>query len=130
VRLLLDTNVLLWWLFTPGRLGARAHEAVAAPTNDVYVSAVTGWEIALKVALGKLRVPADVRRWLPSALVESRFTGLPIGMEHALAVGGLPEHHRDPFDRLLIAQAEIEELTIVTGDRQLAAYDVPLLGCW
>ena len=128
MRLLLDTNALLWALLRPSRLG-RARHAIEDPTNDVLVSIVCAWEIAIKLALGKLSAPPNASGWLPRQLAAKRFTLLPIALEHALAVEHLPPHHRDPFDRLLIAQATIEGLTIVTGDPQFAAYRVPVIGC-
>jgi PIN domain nuclease of toxin-antitoxin system len=99
------------------------------PSNLVYVSAVSGWEIAIKAALGKLLVPVDPRRWLPEQVRAANFTPLSVTLEHALGVSDLPRHHADPFDRLLLAQAVAEELTIVTGDRQFDAYGVPLVRC-
>ncbi len=129
MNLLLDTNALLWSLGDPDRLGVAARLLVSEPGNVVYVSAASAWEIALKVALGKLEAPDDPSAWLPDAVRASRFTPLSITIEHALGVHRLPQHHADPFDRLLVAQAIAEHLTIVTGDRQLEAYGVPLVLC-
>jgi PIN domain nuclease of toxin-antitoxin system len=95
----------------------------------VYVSAASAWEIAIKVSLGKLTAPANAQAWLPEAVRASRFIQLRITIEHALGAQGLPKHHADPFDRLLVAQAIVEQLTIVTGDRQLEPYGVPLVLC-
>jgi PIN domain nuclease of toxin-antitoxin system len=120
---LLDTHALLWWLFDDPRLGTAAREAVADPLNVVYVSAVSVWEVAIKRAMGKLRAPDDLAVQVDAA----GFERLPIGFDHAERVGALPRHHRDPFDRLLVAQAQVEGATLVTGDRALAAYDVPRL---
>jgi PIN domain nuclease of toxin-antitoxin system len=128
VRLLLDTNALLWALVSPARLGA-ARRAIEDPANDVFVSAASAWEIAIKLSLGKLDAPPDAATWLPVQLAARRFTPLPIGLEHALSVEALPPHHRDPFDRLLVAQAIVERLTIVSGDPQLRNYAVPLILC-
>ena len=123
MRLLLDTHVLLWALTDDPRLGTEARDAISDGQNAVFVSAVSAWEITIKGALGKLRVPDD----LPAQLQDARFEGLDVTIEHALAVGNLPEHHRDPFDRLLIAQARVSTLTLVTHDPQVQRYDVALL---
>ncbi|MBI2321763.1 MAG: type II toxin-antitoxin system VapC family toxin [Chloroflexi bacterium] len=129
MNLLLDTNALLWWLGEPERIRSEVRRAIADARNAVYVSAASAWEIAIKAALGRLSVPPDARTWLPEALRANRFTPLLIGMEHALGVEHLPRHHADPFDRLLLAQALAEGLTIVTGDPQLEPYGIPLLRC-
>ncbi|MGH3529468.1 MAG: type II toxin-antitoxin system VapC family toxin [Pseudonocardiaceae bacterium] len=122
MRLLLDTNVLIWWLAESPRLSKETRDAITAEP-EVIVSAVSAFEIAVKSAIGKLRVPGD----LEVQIVEQAMTELPVTLRHGLAVGQLPMHHRDPFDRLLIAQAQCEGLTIVTADRTFAAYDVPIM---
>jgi len=122
VRLLLDTNVLIWWLAESPRLSKETRDAITAEP-EVIVSAVSAFEIAVKSAIGKLRVPDD----LEVQIVEQAMTELPVTVRHGLAVGQLPMHHRDPFDRLLIAQAQCEGLTIITADRAFAAYDVPIM---
>jgi PIN domain nuclease of toxin-antitoxin system len=116
VRLLLDTHALLWSLIGSRRLGSVARDAIEDPDNDVYVSPVSAWEIAVKRASGKLPVPPNVASWLPAELAASGFMDLPMTIPHALAVEALPPHHRDPFDRLLVAQARSEGLTLVTSD--------------
>lgn len=123
MRLLLDTHVLVWWLDDDPRLGDKARRAIGHPRNEAAVSAATAWEISTKVALGKLRFEHD----LLSVLRTNDFTPLPISVEHATAAGALPRHHGDPFDRLLIAQAVTEGLTVVTGDRRFGTYDVAVL---
>jgi PIN domain nuclease of toxin-antitoxin system len=116
----LDTNVLLW--AEDDRLGADASAAIEQAT-DVYVSSATIWEIEVKRATGKLRAPDD-----PIALVDDAgFDRLPITFEHAIEAGRLPLHHRDPFDRMLVAQARLENLTLATSDESIARYGVPLL---
>jgi PIN domain nuclease of toxin-antitoxin system len=127
MRLSLDTHVFLWSLTEDSRLSPHVRDALNEPTNDVFVSAVVAWEIMIKVALGKLAVPEDVTYWLPSELRRRNLTPLGIDLLHVLALERLPQHHRDPFDRLLLAQARAESLTIVSHDRVLAAYDVPVL---
>ncbi len=117
--LLLDTSALLWWLDKSERLGQRARDAIVDPGNRVYVSVVSAWEIVIKLGVGKLSLPPDVAAWLPERLYASRFTPLPVDLHHTLEVERLPGHHNDPFDRLLIAQATLETLTIVTGDPQI-----------
>lgn len=124
MRLLLDTHVWLWLQHAPERLGADALRDVEDPGNDVLLSAASSWEIAIKWALGKLPLPAPPDQYVPDRVLTSGVTPLPIQHRHALAVAQLPLHHRDPFDRLLVAQAREEAAVIVTGDRAFAAYDV------
>jgi PIN domain nuclease of toxin-antitoxin system len=123
VRLLLDTNALLWLLMEPERLPDNALEIVESTANDVHVSVVSIWEIEIKAAKNNLETPPD----LEAALAKQRFDALPVTMRHVLAVESLPRHHRDPFDRMLIAQAQIEGLTIVTSDRTMRRYPVATL---
>lgn len=123
MELLLDTHVLLWWLARDPTLGERAREAISSPDSIVAVSVASAWEIAIKRAIGKLDTPAD----LEHQLRHHRFTVLPIRLPHALRAGELPPYHADPFDRMLVAQAELEELTIVTRDPVLGRYGVATL---
>jgi PIN domain nuclease of toxin-antitoxin system len=120
VRLLLDTHALIWALANPDRLSPQAAEAIRAEANDVFVSIVSPWEIAIKKSLGKLRAPDD----LQVQLDEKRFELLPISLRHTES---LPRHHGDPFDRMLIAQARVEGLSIVTADPSFAGYDVTVV---
>ncbi|MYE81709.1 MAG: type II toxin-antitoxin system VapC family toxin [Gammaproteobacteria bacterium] len=122
-RLLLDTHVVLWWLTDEGRLREEARQAIAAGRNEVLVSAVTGWEIAIKRALGKLRAPDDMEL----VVEDAGFGPLPLLFRHAERAGSLPMHHRDPFDRMLVAQAQIEGLVLVTRDERLSRYEVETL---
>ena len=121
--LLLDTRVLLWWLDDPASLQTPHRRLIADPRTRVYVSAAVAWEITIKRQLGKLVAPDD----LEAALEEERFQHLPITVRHALAVAELPAIHGDPFDRIQIAQARLEGLTIVTRDGTIPRYDVPCL---
>ncbi len=121
MRLLLDTHVLLWWLEDPTLLSRAARNAIQDGANTVYVSAAVAWEITLKKALGKLDAPDD----LEDVLRANRFLHLPITISHALAVRSLPDHHRDPFDRILIAQALHEGFRLVNRDSEIAKYPVP-----
>ena len=122
MRLLLDTHVLLWWLMNDFALAALARSAISEAVR-AYVSAATVWEIAIKQSSGKLDAPADLLRQLE----HHRFEQLPISLNHAYAVGSLPRHHNDPFDRILVAQAAAEGLTIVTRDPRISQYGVPTL---
>ena len=123
MTLLLDTSVFIWWVTGDSRLGVRARAAIAAPERDVYVSAVSAWEIAIKRGLGKLAFNGDV-----GALVEQEeFDELPVRIAHALEAESLPLHHRDPFDRMLVAQSRQERLTLLSSDRIFVRYDVELL---
>jgi PIN domain nuclease of toxin-antitoxin system len=124
LRYLLDTHVLLWWLFDDPKLSSMAVDVIRAPDNTIFVSSASGCEIATKHRLGKLPHAGEAVRDLLSLLRKSRMTVLPITMEHALAAGALPGPHRDPFDRMLIAQGQIEGLPIVTSDRVFHQYSV------
>jgi PIN domain nuclease of toxin-antitoxin system len=123
LRLLLDTHVLLWWLADDPTLGGDARKAIADGEAVVTVSAASAWEISIKRAAGKLEAPDD----LEAQLERQRFVPLPISIGHALRAGELPHHHDDPFDRVLVAQAELEGLTIVTRDENIARYAVATL---
>jgi len=127
VRLLLDTHVLLWTLGDETRLAPAARRAIAGRANRVFVSSVNAWEIAIKAALGRLKIPPDMQEWLPLELEHYRFEELPLTIRHCAAVHRLPPHHADPFDRALIAQASTEGLTLVTSDSQMKRYGVPIL---
>jgi len=127
VRLLLDTQVWLWLQTTPRKLGPRALDVVSDPGNDLLLSAASSWEIAIKYALGKLDLPAPPSEYVPSRMQASGTDGLAITHAHALHVAGLPDHHRDPFDRLLVAQAQVESLPVLTADPQFGRYDVEVM---
>ncbi len=121
MRLLLDTHVLLWWLRDEPRLQPSAHAAISDPRSEVFVSAASVWEAAIKRALGKLKFEtSDVL----ASFAAGRFRQLQVTVEHALAAGELPRHHNDPFDRMLVAQAVTEGLTLVTHDPALKPYRV------
>ena len=124
MRLLLDTHVFIWWLTDDRRLGRPAREALTDTASVVHVSAATCWELAIKASLGRLRLEGiDLEEEIPA----NGFVELPMTARHALRAGGLPKHHADPFDRMLAAQAQLEELTLVTHDRALARYGVEVL---
>ncbi len=130
MRLLLDTNIVLWWLFEPERLTRDVFATIVDPENTVYVSVASAWEMAIKVATKRLAVPPDLAAWLPAQFDRQGFMTLTVDLHHVLAVETLPRLHRDPFDRLLVAQAQAHRLTIATADRVFAAYGVDHLPCW
>jgi PIN domain nuclease of toxin-antitoxin system len=123
MNLLLDTHVLLWCLGAPDRLQRETRRKIEAPATVIFVSAVSAWEIEMKRSLGKLKVPAD----LEDQLQEKRFTELPVRMRHVHALRSLPSLHRDPFDRMLVAQAVADGLVVVTADEKVRAYPVRTL---
>jgi PIN domain nuclease of toxin-antitoxin system len=123
MKLLLDTHAFLWWDAKDVRLSESLRSAIASPRNDVFVSAATVWEIAIKRASGKLIFGRPVGK----TIEEYGFMPIPITVEHAEWAGGLPQLHRDPFDRLLVAQAQLEGLVLVTVDDQILRYQVPHL---
>jgi len=122
VRLLLDTHAFLWWRANDRRLPRRAREAIAN-ADVVFVSAATAWEAAIKAALGRLRYPDTIEKGVEA----SGFEKLPISLEHAERAVRLPQHHHDPFDRMLVAQAQAEALTLVTDDARIVRYEVAVL---
>ncbi len=121
MTLLLDTHAFLWWLDDPQLLSKAARKAIGNGKNTVYISAAVAWEIAIKRSLGKLDAPDD----LETAMVANRFLSLPVTISHALAVRTLADHHRDPFDRLLITQAKLEGFKLVSRDPHIPRYGVP-----
>lgn len=127
MNVLVDTHVWLWMLTDPARLGPATHDIIGDERNGLLLSAVSSWEIAIKYQLGKLPLPETPEQYVPHRMRRSGVVGLPIEHAHALAVALLPQHHPDPFDRLLIAQATEEGLAILTVDDQLAPYDVELI---
>ncbi|HXR38318.1 MAG TPA: type II toxin-antitoxin system VapC family toxin [Terracidiphilus sp.] len=123
MKLLVDTHAFLWWDSNDALLPPALRAAIASPQNQVFVSAVTVWEIAIKRALGKL----IFGQGLGTAIENHGFTALPITVEHAEWAGSLPQLHRDPFDRLLVAQVQLEGLVLATVDEQILRYAVPHL---
>ena len=127
MRVLVDTQCWLWMAASPTKLSKRALSIVESPNNDVFLSAASAWEIAIKHALGKLRLPEAPARYVPTRAEILRTVPLPIEHDHALRVAILPPLHRDPFDRVLIAQAQIEDLPILTADPVFDLYDVTVI---
>jgi len=125
VRLLLDTHVLIWAVTWPDRLPPRLRDAILSARTTVLVSAASAWEIAIKRALGRLTFPLER---FDAVLEEAGFAPLPISAAHAIEAGGLPRHHADPFDRMLVAQARSDDLMLASEDPLVAAYDVRLFG--
>lgn len=123
MKLLLDTHVLLWWLANPEEILPTALKAISSPTNEVYVSAASLWEMSIKQHMGKLSLPGDPIEVLASM----GFAMLDISAEHGWRAGGLPPHHKDPFDRMLVAQADIEGMVLVTRDTHIPKYGIPVL---
>jgi PIN domain nuclease of toxin-antitoxin system len=123
MRLLLDSHVLVWWSLYPGRLRASTREAIASSDNDVFLSAASVWELNLKIARQKLALPPN----FAARLIADGFEQLDITVDHAMRTAALPALHGDPFDRLLIAQTLTEGLMLVTSDREICRYDVPVL---
>jgi PIN domain nuclease of toxin-antitoxin system len=126
-RLLLDTHVFLWWVNDAPDLTAAARLAISDPDNECYLSLASCWEIAIKSSLGKLKLARPFERFVSEQLRANNFTLLNIELRHTARVEKLPFHHRDPFDRLLIAQAITEKLIIVAADRAFSDYGVKLL---
>ncbi len=127
MRILLDTHCWLWWITTLEKLSPTAQQLIMDGHNEVFLSAASSWEIAIKYSLGRLPLPEAPEKFVPPRLTRDAITPLPISHSHALRVASLPLHHRDPFDRLLISQAQLEQLTIMTVDKQFEAYEVELI---
>jgi PIN domain nuclease of toxin-antitoxin system len=124
MNLLIDTHVLIWWSANSRRVGRSARELISASQNSIWVSTASIWEISIKTSIGRLEISGILDGRIPGDLEQHGFRTLPIELRHALAVRDLPLHHRDPFDRMLIAQARCEDLTFLTADHLIAAYDV------
>lgn len=127
MRAILDTHTFLWWLTDDPQLSPRARKVISRGDNKLFLSAASGWEMAIKAALGKLIFPGNLRSFVLEQLTVNGFDSLPVEMFHALHVSTLPVIHRDPFDRLLIAQAQLEKLPILTSDHQIGRYDVEVI---
>jgi len=126
-RTLVDTECWLWWHLSPERLGATALGLFEERRSPLLLSAASSWEIAIKTALGKLELPSPPDRFVPEQLAEDGIDALAIEHAHALRVARLPPHHSDPFDRLLVAQAQLERCAFLTADAQILAYDVEVV---
>jgi len=127
IKVLLDTHALLWWLFDDPRLSQRARKVIASPDSAVFMSSASAWEIATKYRLGKLPEAKEVVENLPDLLRMNKMEELPISMAHAIVAGSLSIAHRDPFDRMLIAQAQLESMPVVTTDAQFKGHNIQII---
>jgi len=127
MRILLDTHTFLWWITADHRLSQRSIEVISDGNNELLFSAASGWEIAIKAGLGRLDVPDPLDRFVSEHLFRNHIGVLPVHLSHALQAYTLPQLHRDPFDRLLVAQAQVERLPLLSSDRRLAEYDLDVL---
>lgn len=127
MNLLLDTHAFLWWATDDSRLSTRAREVLSDPEQRIFFSAASGWEMAIKANLGKLTFPRGLSDFVTSAVSSNGYEILSVSLAHALAVNDLPYHHRDPFDRILVAQSRVEGLTILSADQKIRAYDIEIL---
>ena len=124
MKVLLDTHTFLWWITNSPRLSARAREVIRDSNNELLFSAASGWEIAIKAQLGRLQLPDNLEQFIVDQLSLNTILVLPTQLHHALRVYTLPQHHRDPFDRMLVAQSQVENLPVLTTDPQIAQYEV------
>ena len=129
MKYLLDTNVFLWSNGAPEKLNRRATAVLSSGSSEVYLSAASSWEIAIKFALRALRLPSPPSQFIPDALRMLSIRSLEISHFHSIAAGALPPHHRDPFDRMLVAQACSEEMVLLTADKVFAKYEVETMFC-
>lgn len=127
MNVLLDTHAFLWWVIDDSQLSITAKAMIAEPTNTIYLSVVSAWEIIIKERTGKLSLPESPETYIPSRLIANRFVTLPVEMPHVLQIAALPDHHRDPFDRLLIAQSQVENLPLLTVDHLISQYSVNVI---
>ena len=128
MKVLLDTHTFLWWVSDDRQLSSRARRIVGSGSNEVYFSAVSGWEIAIKARLGRLSIAGnDPEAFVAQQVSANNLSILPIHLSHALKTYALPDHHKDPFDRLLVAQSIIEALPLLSADRHLAEYRVRVI---
>ena len=127
MRALLDTHAFLWWISDDRRLSERAREIIADGRNELNFSAASGWEISIKAGLGRLEVPEDLQRFISDQLSRNTIRALPIYLSHALHTRTLPGYHRDPFDRILISQALLEEMPLLSADPQISRYPVEVV---
>ncbi len=127
MKILLDTHTFLWWIEDDPQLSDVARATIADGSHELFFSAASGWEIAIKSQIGKLRLPENLDQFITEQLYRNNFTVLPIQLSHTLHVHALPLLHRDPFDRILVAQSSVEEMPILTIDPQIAQYNVQTL---
>jgi len=124
MKALIDTHVFLWWNMEDAQLSPRARKIIADGKNEIFLSAASAWEIAIKAAKGRLALPEEPALYVPSRMNLYRIQSLPVQVSHALRVYDLPPHHADPFDRLLVAQCQMESLPLITKDEEIQKYEV------
>ena len=127
MKALLDTHVFLWWIMDDERLTPYIRNFIADEGNDLFLSSASCWEIAIKTKIGRLTLPDNPEKFIPDQMIANNISGLPIQLVHALHVYNLADHHRDPFDRILVSQSLIEKIPIITNDHLIADYDVKVL---
>ena len=127
MKILLDTQCWLWWIAAPEKLTQEIRLRIADRRNMIYLSAASAWEIAIKYGMGKLSLPEPPWQFVPKRLARDSITAIPIEILHALRVADLPQHHKDPFDRLIISQSIQERIPVVTADEQFKCYDVEIM---
>ncbi len=127
MRVLLDTHTFLWWINNDSQLSAQARTIIGDANNDLFFSAVSGLELAIKAQIDKLKLPSDLEQFVPDQLSANAIDPLPVELKHTLHVYRLPLLHRDPFDRLLIAQSQLENLPLLTIDPQIGQYDIQVI---
>lgn len=124
---LLNTHTFLWWITNDAQLSPRVRGIIGDASNQLFLSRASGWEMAIKAKLGRLRLPYDMESFVAEELVINGIESLPVQMSHALHTYALPDYHRDPFDRLLVTQARLENLPILTADPQIFRYPVEII---
>lgn len=127
MKALLDTRTFLWWNLDDPQLSSKARAFIAEGTHEIFLSAVSTWEIAIKYANGRLELPQPPDKYVPARMLHHQFSALPIQISHTLQVQHLPNIHQDPFDRLLIVQCQIEGWPLLSGDREISQYDVTII---
>ncbi len=127
MRALLDTHTFLWWNLDHPQLSEEARQFIGNGGNEIYLSAASAWEIAIKAAIGRLTLPEAPDQYVANRMGRHRFIALPIELSHALHVYGLPQIHSDPFDRLLVAQSQLEQLPILTADDDIVRYEIEVI---
>ncbi len=127
MRVLLDTHAFIWWVTNNSQLSDAARACIADSDNNVFLSTASAWEVVIKVNIGKLVLPEPPKSYIPSRLASNQFESLPIQTNHVLQVTALPNHHRDPFDRILIAQSQVEQMPILTADYLIVQYSINVI---
>ncbi|MDM8536679.1 type II toxin-antitoxin system VapC family toxin [Desulfobacterales bacterium HSG17] len=127
MEIFFDTHVFLWWILEDDRISDRAAQLISNGRNRLYWSAASSWEVTIKYSLGKLNLPEKPEKFFPAQFLQNQIYSLPVNDTHAFKVGTLPMHHKDPFDRLLIAQSMVENITLLSDDQYLHLYDVNII---